>query len=117
MMFLNRNQIVGRQSQLQLLNECYTHMTKAHTSDLVMVHGPSGVGKSALVKAFVNSLPSEIFHVQGKFDQLKSRTLRMRLLLAASDHLCRLILRRENSGVIRDRIRALLGKDATLLGI
>jgi predicted ATPase len=90
-------------------------MVKAHTSELVMVHGPSGAGKSALVKAFVNSLPSEIFHVQGKFDQLQSHAP-YAALVAASDHLCRLILRRENSGVIRDRIRALLGKDATLLG-
>ena len=115
MVFLRGCQIVGRQPQLQLLNECYAQMEKAHISEVVMVHGPSGAGKSALVKAFVDGLPPEIFHVQGKFDQLQSHAP-YAALVAASDHLCRLILRRENSGVIRDRIRALLGKDVTLLG-
>ena len=90
-------------------------MEKAHTSELVMVHGPSGAGKSTLVQAFVDGLPPEVFHVQGRFDQLQSHAP-YAALVAASDHLCRLILRRENGGVIRDRIRALLGKDATLLG-
>jgi hypothetical protein len=41
-MILGHFQIVGRQPQLQLLNECYAHMIKANTSELVMVHGPSG---------------------------------------------------------------------------
>jgi len=90
-------------------------MEMAHTSELVMVHGPSGAGKSALIKEFVDSLPPEVFHMQGKFDQLQSHAP-YAALVAASDHLCRQILRRENGGVIRDRIRALLGEDATLLG-
>jgi predicted ATPase len=70
-------------------------MEMAHTSELVMVHGPSGAGKSALIKEFVDSLPPEVFHMQGKFDQLQSHAP-YAALVAASDHLCRQILRREN---------------------
>jgi predicted ATPase len=79
-MILNHVQIVGRQPQLQLLNECYAHMIKAHTSELVMVHGPSGAGKSALVKTFVDSLPPANFPRAGQSSISSSLTLRMRLL-------------------------------------
>ena len=112
MVFLNHRQIVGQKPQLQLWNECFARMEKKRTWELVMVHGPSGAGKS---KALVHDLPPEVFHVQGKLDQLQSH-VPFAALVAASDHLCRQILRRETNGVIRDRIRAVLGKDVTLLG-
>jgi predicted ATPase len=112
--FLLRNQIVGREAQLHLLDESYTRISTSQPSELVLVHGPSGAGKSTLVQAFVRRLPSSVLHIHGKFDQLSHAPYAA--LVAASDQLCRQVLRRKNSGEIRDRIRALLGPEVSLLG-
>jgi predicted ATPase len=53
--------------------------------------------------------------MEGKFNQLQTRAP-YAALAAASDQLCRQIMRRENCIDIRDRIRAILGPDVSLLG-
>jgi predicted ATPase len=113
--FLKHSQIVGREAQLHLLDESYKRISTSQPSELVLVHGPSGAGKSTLVQAFVRKLPPNVLHIHGKFDQLPSHAP-YAALVAASDQLCRQVLRRENSDEIRDRIRALLGPEVSLLG-
>jgi predicted ATPase len=113
--FLNRSNIVGREDQLDLLDESYKRISMSQPSELVLVHGHSGAGKSTLIQAFVRKLPPNVFYIHGKFDQLSSHAP-YAALVAASDQLCRQVLRRENSDEIRDRIRALLGPEVSLLG-
>ena len=113
--FLNHSQIVGREAQLHLLDESYKRISTSQPSELVLVHGPSGAGKSTLVQAFVRKLPPNVLHIHGKFDQLSSHAP-YAALVDASGQLCRQVLRRENSDEIRDRIRALLGPEVSLLG-
>ena len=90
------NQIVGRDTQLHLLDESYKRISTSQPSELVLVHGRSGAGKSTLVQAFVRNLPPNVLYIHGKFDQLSSHAP-YAALVAASDQLCRQVLRRENS--------------------
>ncbi|KAI2505092.1 hypothetical protein MHU86_9368 [Fragilaria crotonensis] len=107
--------IVAREKELQILSDCYDQVTTMNTTELVTLHGPSGVGKTALVRSFINSLPKGVFHMEGKFNQLQLRAP-YAALAAASDQLCHQIMRRENCIEIRNRIRAVLGPDVSLLG-
>ena len=114
--FLRKNQhIVGRDHELQLLHDCYDRVVATESTEAVTIYGPSGAGKSSLVEAFFGRLPTGAFHMEGKFNDRQSRAP-YAVLAAASDRLCRQIMRRENSAEIRNRIRAVLGPDVSLLG-
>jgi predicted ATPase len=111
----NKHAIVARKKELQLLRDCYDQVTTLKRTKVVTIHGPSGVGKSALVQSFIHTLPEGAFHMEGKFNKLQSRSP-YAALATASDQLCHQIMRRENSIEIRNRIRAVLGPDVSLLG-
>ena len=63
--------LVGRAAKVAVLEEALSR-SRAGAVELVIVEGPSGIGKSALVGA-ISRLASETqaLHVQGKFDQLR----------------------------------------------
>jgi predicted ATPase len=111
----NRDKLFGRDQQLKILLDCYHRMKVNQKLEIILIKGASGSGKSSLVQAFTTHLPSDVFCVQGKFDQLHSHAP-YSALVTASDQLCRKILRNPNSGHIRDRIRSMLGPDINLLG-
>ncbi|KAI2506906.1 histidine kinase [Fragilaria crotonensis] len=107
--------IVARERELQLLRDCYDRVTTMKRTEVVTIHGPSGVGKTALVQSFIQTLPEGVFHIEGKFNQRQLRAP-FAALAAASDQLCHQIMRREDSIEIRNRVRAVLGPDVSLLG-
>jgi predicted ATPase len=107
--------IVGREHELGSLRDCYDRITKMEATEVVTIHGPSGVGKSALMQTFIRSLPAGAYHMEGHFSQLQSRAP-FAALAAASDQFCRQIMRREDRVEVRNRIRAVLGPDVCLLG-
>ena len=112
----NKHIIVAREKELQLLRDCYVQVVMMRTTSLVTIHGPPGVGKTALAHTFIHTLPEAVFHMEGKFNQLQLRAP-YAALAAACDQLCHQIMRRENSIEIRNRrIRAVLGPDVSLLG-
>ena len=111
----NKHIIVAREKELQLLRDCYVQVVMMRTTSLVTIHGPPGVGKTALAHTFIHTLPEAVFHMEGKFNQLQLRAP-YAALAAACDQLCHQIMRRENSIEIRDRIRAVLGPGVNLLG-
>jgi predicted ATPase len=111
----NRRLLVGRESQLQRLEEVFQRMVGCHETEIVMIHGPSGVGKSTLVDIFVQKLPPTVLVARGKFDQLRCRAP-FSALVSMTEHLCRQILRMSNSQEIRGRIRTALGSEISLLG-
>ena len=111
----NKHVIVAREKELQLLRDCYDQVTMVKRTKVVTIHGPSGIGKTALVQSFIDSLPEGAFHMEGKFNQLQSRSP-YAALATASDQLCHQIMRRENSIEIRKKVRDVLGPDVSLLG-
>ncbi|KAI2503941.1 hypothetical protein MHU86_10507 [Fragilaria crotonensis] len=110
----NKSIIVAREKELQLLRDCYDRVTTMKRTEVVAIHGPSGVGKTSLVQSFIHTLPEGGFRMEGKFNQRQLRAP-YAALAAASDQLCHQIIRRENSIEIRNRIRAVLGPDVSLL--
>jgi ABC-type dipeptide/oligopeptide/nickel transport system ATPase component len=108
------SKLVGREKELKQLSECLDRLRESEKSELAVIHGTSGSGKSTVVQAFTQNLPSETFCVQGKFDQLQSHSPYSGLI-AATDQLCQQILKQPYCGDIRNRIRALLGTEVYLL--
>jgi predicted ATPase len=108
------SKLVGREKELKQMSKCFERMRKSEKPELVVIHGTSGSGKSTVVQAFTQNLPSETFCVQGKFDQLQSHTPYSGRV-AATDQLCRQILKQPNCGDIRNRIRAFMGTEVYLL--
>jgi predicted ATPase len=105
---------VGRDHHLTLLQEIFDRMMLSKQSELVVIHGAPGTGKTSLIQSFLRNIPSEVLQTQGKFDQLQSDTPYL-ALVSASDQLCRQIMSRHNSTEIRDRIRSSLGPDIDVL--
>ncbi|KAI2506905.1 PhoQ sensor [Fragilaria crotonensis] len=111
----NKRVIMARDKEMQLLRDCYDQVITLKRTEVVTIHGPTGIGKTALVQSFIKTLPEDAFYMEGKFNQLQLRAP-YAALAAASDQLCHQIMRRENSMEIRNRIRAVLGPDVSLLG-
>ncbi len=80
----NNRFIVAREKELQRLRDCYDQVTGMERTEVVTIHGPSGVGKTALVQSFINTLPEGAFHMQGKLNQRQLRAP-YAALAAASD--------------------------------
>ncbi len=62
--------IVGRDNELEKLKQAFTQASQDRTARVVLVSGPAGIGKSALVQhltSHLNGLASTC--LQGKFDQ------------------------------------------------
>jgi ABC-type transport system involved in cytochrome bd biosynthesis fused ATPase/permease subunit len=92
---LSKNGIlVGRDEESKKLQECMNRIIEQHTTELAVIHGTSGCGKSSLVQSFARNLPPEVLYVEGKFDQLQSHAP-YSVLVTASDQLCRHILNKK----------------------
>jgi predicted ATPase len=111
----NKRILVAREKELKLLRDCYDQVTTMKTTAAVTIHGPPGVGKTALVHSFIQTLPEGAFQMEGKFNQFQLRAP-YAALAAASDQLCQQIMKRENSIEIRERIKTVLGPGVGLLG-
>jgi predicted ATPase len=109
------DRIVGRDEESKRLLDCFNRIYSQHMTEVVVIHGTSGSGKSCLVQSFARTLPPEVLFVQGKFDQLQSHAP-YSALVTASDQLCRQILKQKNSVDIRNRVRSVLGPEVNLLG-
>jgi predicted ATPase len=107
--------LVGRDEEYRQLQDCFTRIIEQQSTELIVIHGTSGCGKSSLVQSFARNLPPEVLYVEGKFDQLQSHAP-YSALVTASDQLCRHILNKKNCGEIRDRVRSVLGPEVNLLG-
>src|SRR5439155_25516090 len=55
---------VGRKTELEALHASYAKSRKR--CQLALVRGPSGIGKTALVREFLDSLPDEPLVLQGR---------------------------------------------------
>ncbi len=64
--------LFGRERELHVLKQAFEHMLKSNRTELLLVSGYSGVGKTALVRSLYDPLAREWgFSLAGKFDQLK----------------------------------------------
>ncbi len=64
--------LYGREQELLVLKQAFEHMLKSNRTQLLLVSGYSGVGKTALVRSLYDPLAREWgFCLGGKSDQLK----------------------------------------------
>ncbi len=84
--------LYGRESEIELLLAAFNRVAKQGTTELVLVSGYSGVGKSSVVNELHKALvPSRGLFASGKFDQYK-RDIPYATLAQAFQHLARQIL-------------------------
>ncbi len=64
--------LYGRENELLILKQAFDHMLKSNRTELLLVSGYSGVGKTALVRSLYEPLARQWgFALCGKSDQLK----------------------------------------------
>ena len=92
-------QLVGRVSEAFTLRQAYTRVSTKGRSELVVLRGAPGIGKTALVEHFVLQLGKQVtYFAAGKSDQLKSdipfaplaqalRSLALQLMASGQDQL------------------------------
>jgi len=109
----------GRSCETAILLQAYHRIAmEGSHSELILVKGESGIGKSALVEDMRRPVTSEEpfgRYIQGKFDQLRQMEPLSALVAAFSD-LCDLILISDNLREFRIAIKNALGEDVCLLG-
>ncbi|EWC44471.1 hypothetical protein DRE_06739 [Drechslerella stenobrocha 248] len=112
--------LYGREIVLRSLNDCYENVKKKRTSQMVLIGGGSGVGKSRLVqevqKAAINN---KGYFTSGKFEQYKRNTAFLSLIQTLQD-LVRQVLSESIQNLEKwrvDAIRALDGEALVLLEV
>ena len=108
----------GRSKETAILLDAYRRISRqGGRSELVLVKGDSGVGKSALVEAIRIPVTAEEptgQYVLGKFDLLRQMEGLTALVAAFSD-ICDLMIDRDDFQQVRETITVALGDDAPLL--
>ena len=87
---VDRGSLCGRQEELEKLENAFDRVCENQTSEVVSIHGVSGVGKSTLVDSLRHSLVVEhdAFFVSGKYDQLGQAAEPYSALVAAFTEIC-----------------------------
>lgn len=108
----------GRSKETAILLDAYRRISRqGGRSELVLVKGESGIGKSALVEEIRIPVTSEEpmgRYVLGKFDLLR-QIEGLTALVAAFSDLCDLIIESDDFLQVRETITVALGDDAHLL--
>ncbi|MFZ5572804.1 MAG: diguanylate cyclase [Thermodesulfobacteriota bacterium] len=92
--------MVGRSAEVEILRQAFERVA-AGENEFVLVSGPAGIGKSALIREFRNrSLPGGVYFIAGKHDQFCSQEPYASLHQALRD-LVRQVLA-ESPGSIRE---------------
>jgi len=109
--------LYGREPERVVLDAARERVRQRGGAELVLVRGPSGIGKSALVRALQHSAAGEPgFFVAGKFDQYK-RDVPYATLVPAFGELARQLLAasEERLAVWRERLQRELGSLGQLI--
>ncbi|AFQ45999.1 AAA family ATPase [Desulfosporosinus meridiei] len=85
------NQLFGREKELETLKQVYQRVLKGQ-QELIFVSGYSGVGKTSLVKGFLDYVrEGGGIYLVGKFDQYKSNVPYTAFIQAFQPHLRRIL--------------------------
>lgn len=87
--------LYGREQEINILLELFDRVSHGKT-EMAMVSGYAGIGKTSLVKEIYKSITTERGHfVSGKFDQLQRNTPYSALIHAFQELVCELLIERE----------------------
>ncbi|MGZ8338066.1 MAG: EAL domain-containing protein [Telluria sp.] len=114
------HRLYGRNKELAAMSAAYHGVAAARTPALLLLSGPAGVGKSAIVGEFEKEVTAAggVF-VEGKFDQYQGQTPYRTLCDALSQHVA-LLLSGDEATLRACRARldtALAGNGALLFGL
>ena len=118
---LNDFELFGRAAEMEVLEEIFDRVVKGN-SEMLLLKGDSGVGKSRLVKSFATrkALSSGTYFVEGKFDQLRRLAEPYSALQSAITDLCELLIQFQTPDELqetRQRLtKAFTASDITKLG-
>jgi serine/threonine protein kinase/tetratricopeptide (TPR) repeat protein len=99
---------VGREVELARLRTAFDR-ARAETPSLIVLDGPSGIGKSAVARAFARSLPREVLRLEGR--SFQRELVPFKALDGAFDALSRHLL-----SLSELEVQSLLPRRASLLG-
>jgi predicted ATPase len=110
--------LYGRDSEIALLRDAYNRISLSGApSEIICVHGPSGTGKSTLVKHMeeIAAIDRSGIFASGKFDQINAAARPYSAIVDAISRLCRRIS--ESSGVdnVKQNIKQALGADVKVI--
>lgn len=102
--------LFGRDDQATCIREAYERVSRG-SSEVLLVHGESGTGKSSLVESTRDLVTKDDggYFVTGKFDQLRTRKEPFSAIAAALSDVCDLLLQSKQLDDQREAIVAALG--------
>jgi histidine kinase len=110
--------LYGRDSQVNALLTAFAAVSNGSSgSEIVLVSGYSGIGKSALVKQAYQPIACQhSFFISGKFDQFQ-RNVSYAAFIQAFGSLIRLILVEDSASLLnwRNKLKAALGDNAQVI--
>jgi AAA ATPase domain len=92
----NNHDIYGRDEERRVLESAYERMRSESKSEVILLEGESGTGKTFLVEKFQHSV--ECHFIAGRFDRAVSRIPFSAFIAALSD-LCDLLIQEKNNAV------------------
>jgi predicted ATPase len=100
------NDLIGRDSEQALLLQAYLRVSNKSKSEVILISGASGSGKSSLARRLQPQLcPSSSYFLEGKFDQLMRSDLYSALTMALSQ-LVELVLYSGKLEVVKEAVEA-----------
>ncbi len=108
---------VGRSSELQTLIELYRDLEKNAKTQVAVISGLSGVGKSRLVKEMMQTVAEfDIYYSESKFDQSHDHAPLATLTKIVSDLLSQIFVQPQSVVALwRSKIANALGEEANVL--
>lgn len=106
----------GRDKELALLDEVVERVSRTHAVELALIVGPSGIGKTAIIRELQKSTGERAFFLSGKFEPHK-REIPYGTIGQAFGELVRQLLAMPDTELdaIRERLETALGVNAQLI--
>ena len=111
---LAKTRLYGRDQEIKTIRESYERVEASKQTEIILLKGYSGSGKSALASTLQELLSAKGFYISGKFEKMGSAIPHLAIVEAFTT-LCKLISSSEQAETIKKGLQSAIAPDDQLI--